>query len=327
MTTLVLDRRDLALELQPGRLRIRAPDESPRDVPLALLERVVIHRRTLLDSAVLGALAEAGVAVLVLSPRRHQRMAILLGRSHNDLATRLAQAERLRDAAWCLHWARRLVRAKLRGQIHFNRTALSLRPDARRELMRSHDSLQRIGERLSGAADLSSLRGLEGAAAAAHFQSLGAVLPPALGFTGRNRRPPRDPANAVLSLAYTLLHFEAVRAGHAAGLDPYIGFYHRPSFARASLASDLIEPLRPWLDQHLWRLFAERVLRPEHFTLDRGACLLGKAGRERFYPCYETLIRPARRALRRSARHLAVALARGLALEISDDDDEETPLP
>lgn len=153
------------------------------------------------------------------------------------------------------------------------------------------------------------------------------MLPPALGFTGRNRRPPRDPANAVLSLAYTLLHFEAVRAGHAAGLDPYIGFYHRPSFARASLASDLIEPLRPWLDQHLWRLFAERVLRPEHFTLDRGACLLGKAGRERFYPCYETLIRPARRALRRSARHLAVALARGLALEISDDDDEETPLP
>ncbi|HCZ48772.1 MAG TPA: CRISPR-associated endonuclease Cas1, partial [Gammaproteobacteria bacterium] len=308
MTTLVLDRRDLMLELQPGRLRIRVPQENPRDVPLALLERVVIHSRTLLDTAVLGALAEAGVAVLVLSPRRHQRVAVLLGRAHNDLATRLAQAERLRDAEWCLYWSRRLVRAKLRGQIHFNRSALAIRPDERRVLQRSHDSLQRIRERLPCAPDLPSLRGLEGAAAAAHFQALGAVLPPALGFKGRNRRPPRDPANAILSLAYTLLHFEAVRAGHAAGLDPYIGFYHRPSFARASLASDLIEPLRPWLDQHLWRLLAERVLRPEHFTLDRGACLLNKAGRERFYPCHETLIRPARRALRRSTRHLAAAL-------------------
>lgn len=326
MSTLHLDRRDLTLELQAGRLRIRTPQEATRDVPLALLERVIIHNRVFLDSAVLGALAEAGVAVLMLSPRRHQRMAILLGRAHNDLTIRLAQAERLRDSAWCLQWTRRLVRAKLRNQIRFNRSALDMRPDARRVLHHSHDTLQRIRQRLPGMTDVDSLRGLEGAAAAAHFQGLSAVLPPALGFKGRNRRPPRDPVNAVLSLAYTLLHFEAVRAAHAAGLDPYIGFFHRPSFARASLASDLIESLRPWLDHHLWRLFAERVLIPEHFTYDRNACLLNKAGRERFYPCHEILIRPARRALRRSARHLAGALARDLQLEISDDDDEQTPL-
>lgn len=326
MTTLYLDRRDVQLELQPGRLRIRPPDEASRDVPLALLERVVIHSRTVLDSAVLGALAEAGVAVLVLSPRRHQRMAIVLGRRHNDLAIRLAQAECLRNGDWCLHWARRQVHAKLRAQIRFNRQALVDRPDARRTLHQTHATLQGICARLPDAGDIASLRGMEGAAAVAHFQALGAVLPPALGFYGRNRRPPRDPVNAVLSLAYTLLHFEAVRAAHAAGLDPYIGFYHRPSFGRASLASDLIEPLRPWLDHHLWRLFAERVLRSDHFALDRNACLLNKAGREHFYPRHELLIRPARRALRRSAHRLASTLARGLQLEISDDDDEETTL-
>lgn len=327
MTTLYLDRRDVQLELQPGRLRIRPPDEAPRDVPLALLERVVIHSRAVLDSAVLGALAEAGVAVLVLSPRRHQRMAIVLGRSHNDLAIRLAQTERLRDGDWCLQWSRRLVRAKLRAQIRFNRQALAGRPDARRTLHHTHATLEGICARLDDARDIASLRGMEGAAAVAHFQALGAVLPPALGFHGRNRRPPRDPANAVLSLAYTLLHFEAVRAAHAAGLDPYIGFYHRPSFARASLASDLIEPLRPWLDYHLWRLFAERILRPEHFAIDRDACLLSKAGRAHFYPHHELLIRPARRALRRRARGLARTLADGLQMEIGDDDDEETALP
>jgi hypothetical protein len=67
-------------------------------------------------------------------------------------------------------------------------------------------------------------------------------------FGGRNRRPPRDPANAVLSLGYTLLHFEAVRACYGAGLDPMIGFFHNLDFGRESLACDLVEPLRPRLD-------------------------------------------------------------------------------
>ena len=73
-------------------------------------------------------------------------------------------------------------------------------------------------------------------------------------------------------------------------------------------------------------MFAERILRPEHFAVDRNACLLNKAGRERFYPRHELLIRPARRVLRRRARVLARTLADGLQLEISDDDDEETAL-
>ena len=96
---------------------------------------------------------------------------------------------------------------------------------------------------------------------------------------GRNRRPPRDPVNACLSLAYTLLHFEAVRMAHAAGLDPLLGFYHRPAFGRESLACDLIEPLRPAVDEWIWQQFSPGPLRPEHFSPDKGACLLGKTGR------------------------------------------------
>ena len=92
------------------------------------------------------------------------------------------------------------------------------------------------------------LRGIEGAAAAAYFQGFTRLFPPSLEFTGRNRRPPRDPVNAVLSLSYTPLHFEAVQAVCAAGLDPLIGFYHELVFGRESLASDLIEPLWPKVD-------------------------------------------------------------------------------
>lgn len=135
------------------------------------------------------------------------------------------------------------------------------------------------------------------------------MLPESLGFTGRNRRPPRDPANAVLSLGYTLLHFEAVRACHAAGLDPMIGFFHELEFGRESLAADLIEPLRPRVDAWAWELFRHQVLRTEDFRREGDACLLGKGGRQRFYAEFESLARPLRRLLRRFTVRLASRLA------------------
>jgi CRISPR-associated protein Cas1 len=160
---------------------------------------------------------------------------------------------------------------------------------------------------------LDSLRVIDGAGAAAYFGAYCGLFPPELEFRGRNRRPPRDPVNAVLSLGYTLLHAEAVRACYASGLDPIIGYYHQLDFGRESLASDLIEPLRPLVDDWVWQAFRERRLRADHFTRDADACLLGKAGRQIFYGTWECFVRPQRRLLRRAclrlAKHLASAAA------------------
>jgi CRISPR-associated protein Cas1 len=161
------------------------------------------------------------------------------------------------------------------------------------------------GAMLEGSAGLNTVRGLEGAAAAAYFAALATVFPPALNFTGRNRRPPRDPVNACLSLGYTLLHFEAVRACHGAGLDPLLGFFHDPAYGRESLACDLIEPLRPRLDAWVWGLFRNRLLRAEQFVTDKGACLLNKSGRQVFYASYEVFVPKLRRYLRQQAYRLA----------------------
>ncbi len=172
--------------------------------------------------------------------------------------------------------------------------------------------------------DVAALRGIEGAAARAHFSGLAAVLPPSLGFTGRNRRPPRDPANACLSLAYTLLHAEATGVAHAAGLDPLLGFYHRPAFGRESLASDLIEPLRAEVDLWVWTLFRDRDLREDHFTFDKGACLLGKAGRQGFYAAWSAQVKPLRRWLRLRCAALARTLRdEGMGLIDTDPEEEE----
>jgi CRISPR-associated protein Cas1 len=326
VSALYIDRKDLNLSLEGGRLRLKLDGVPVRDVPLALLERVVIHARTTLDTGVLGALAESGVALLVLSPRQARRVAIVLGRPHNDLRVRLAQFRRVTDRDWCGAWSARLVASKLRGQRRLLLAALERRPDQRRPLLNGAERLERLIQAVQEIRDPDTLRGLEGAGAAAYFEALPAVFPPSLGFAGRNRRPPRDPVNACLSLTYTLLHFEAVRAAYGAGMDPYLGFYHRPTFGRESMASDLLEPLRPHADRWVWTLFRERELREHHFVKDKGACLLDKEGRGRFYPAYERFSGPCRRALRRTSLRLAKGLRAAAPMEVLDESDEEGPL-
>lgn len=310
MGTLYLDRRHAALELEAGRLRVRHPETGIRDVPIALLERVVITAGVSLDSNVLASLGGAGVAVLILNPRNLDRVAFVLGRPHNDLALRLSQYRHLDDPAWQARWAHHLVTAKLRGQRQLLQDAMALRPDLRRALIQGGARLDAALARCSAESAPESLRGQEGAAAAGYFQALGALFPASLGFAGRQRRPPPDPVNALLSLSYTLLHFDAVRAAYAAGLDPYLGFYHLPAFGRESLASDLVEPLRPLADRFVWRLFADQVIRPDHFSRIRGACVLGKAGRAHFYARFEEFAAMPRGRLRRQCRALARVLRR-----------------
>ncbi len=280
-----------------------------RSVPLALLDRIVIRAETALNTGALGAIAETGIAVAVLSGRHGRRIATVLGRPHNDARIRLAQYARSQESSFRLEWAQRFVEKKIAGQAAFLDRALVVRPDLRKPLTDALATLRplrdRCSDQMSGPAEL---LGLEGAAQAAYLRGYTTLFAESLAFTGRNRRPPRDPVNACLSLGYTILHVEAVRAAHAAGLDPFIGFFHETAFGRESLACDLIEPLRPRWDAWVWEVFRSRALRAEHFRADKGACLLDKAGRAHFYEHCEEFMRPASRVLRRYCRVLVHAL-------------------
>ncbi|MDW8469608.1 MAG: CRISPR-associated endonuclease Cas1 [Burkholderiales bacterium] len=310
MATLLVDRSGIELRADGAALAVYEEGERRGTVPMKLLERVVLQGTIRLDTGVLTRLAEAGVPTLVLGGRTSRRVALLVGPGYRDASVRLAQFQCALDAAWCDAWSRRLVLGKLRAQLRLLRRALEERPDARKPLFDAIASLEEMyrtlksNERLAAA----SVRGIEGASAAAYFRGFGALFPEGLGFRGRNRRPPKDPVNAALSLAYTLLHFDAVRATLAAGLDPMIGFYHRPAHGRESLACDFIEPLRPHADAWVRALFRQRTLRAESFAMDKGACLLGKAGRAAFYEGWERFAPLLRRALRRQCAALARAL-------------------
>lgn len=329
MALLLLDRSQLEIRSEASALALYEAGQRRGTVPIAMVDRCVLQGgQTRLDTGVLMKLAEAGATTVLMSPRQTRRVAIVLGPLHNDAAVRLAQARSVMEDAFCRSWALDLVRAKLLRQQRTLQRMQAERPDARKPLF---DALQTLAPILAelGAADtpdaptLESLRGREGAAARVYFAGLASVMPPALGFAARNRRPPKDPVNVCLSLGYTLLHMQAVHSCTVAGLDPLLGFYHRPAIGRESLASDLIEPLRPALDEWVWQLLRERSLREEHFTLDKGACVLGKAGREAYYAGWEKQSVSWRRWLRARTRRLAAhLLADGLPWLAQDEDDE-----
>ncbi|PJB45977.1 MAG: CRISPR-associated endonuclease Cas1 [Comamonadaceae bacterium CG_4_9_14_3_um_filter_60_33] len=332
MALLLLDRAQLEIKSEGETLALYEAGTRRGTVPIKLLDRCVIHgAQTRLDTGVLMKLAEAGVTTTLMSPRSPRRVALVLGSQHNDAAVRLAQAQRVMDDRACRQWALALVRSKISRQRRTLLTLQTARPDARKPLFDALQTLDPIRTQLrvspqntAALPALTTLLGLEGAAARAYFGGLADVFAPALNFTGRNRRPPRDPVNVCLSLSYTMAHMQAVQHCVQAGLDPMLGFYHRPSFGRESLASDLIEPLRPAIDLWVWELLRSRTLREDHFSLDKGACLLGKTGRAIYYAAWEKSSITWRRYLRLQCQNLARSLRdQGLVWLAHPDEDDE----
>jgi CRISPR-associated protein Cas1 len=123
-----------------------------------------------------------------------------------------------------------------------------------------------LSEQTARAQDLDTLRGVEGMAAALYFGQFSKLLKNRdLAFSGRNRRPPRDPVNACLSFAYALLGTIAETEVLRSGLDPLVGFFHQPLEGRPSLMLDLLEEFRPMMDTLVLRLINRRQLGPLDF--------------------------------------------------------------
>ena len=308
MTSLYVDRRGVTLKADGEALVFYENGERVGTVPLMPLSRVFLRGDVTLSSSLLGKLGERGIGVVVLSGRKAEPT-LLLGRPHNDAARRVAQYRLSQDAAFCLGFARGIVAAKLRSQATFLTERRDEEPRSRylltHSLRRIENAIAAVGQHMS----VGSLRGLEGAGAAAYFEGFGDLLPERLKFSTRNRRPPKDPVNAALSLGYTLLHAEAVLALYSGGFDPFIGFYHSLDFGRESLACDVVEPLRVEVDRHMLHLFRSEKLRADDFSILDGGCWLGKAGRARFYAEWEPLAERLRKKLSEAGSDLTAALA------------------
>jgi CRISPR-associated protein Cas1 len=275
---LVIDHRETQVRMEGRALRIQRPGVAPEHVPLGLLGLVVVHGSPLVGCEVWRELAERDIPA-VLQPARGRGRAAFIGAAFGaTIELRTTQHRAAADPGYSLDIARRLVAEKIEGQA---RVLDHLAPnDPAAEALRQLQvtSLSKVPQATSNA----MLMGVEGAAAGAWYALLSAWLPEQWRFNGRNRRPPRDPVNALLSLGYTLLAGEMLRATQEQGLDPALGFLHGMVPGRESLVLDLIEPLRPSVD--LFVIGILDLLLPTQFTYSkRDGCRLNKDGRGQFY--------------------------------------------
>ena len=213
------------------------------------------------------------------------------GNGHKNVELRTAQYRASFDESTCLQFARGLVSAKIQNC----RTLL------RRNWKRAESSnpvlvdLKSDGRRAARTESLPELLGVEGTAAARYFRSFGAMLQePAsdaefgFDFETRNRRPPKDPVNALLSFAYSLLVRAWTVTLASVGFDAYRGLYHQPRYGRPALALDLMEPFRPLLaDSVVVQAINNGEVRPTDFKTVAGSVNLGADGRRRFISTFE----------------------------------------
>ena len=287
MTSLYVDRRGVELKVDGEALVFTENGERIGTVPLKPLSRVFLRGDVGLTASLLGKLGEHHIGVVILSGRQGTPT-LMLGCPHNDAARRIAQYRLSLDADFCLRFSRAIVEAKLRGQLAFIVERRDVDFQHRYPLVTCEHQLIGLIARIDAQPSIATLRGLEGSGAAVYFEALSEIIPESLHFHNRNRRPPKDPVNALLSLTYTLLHAEAVLALYGSGLDPFIGFYHALDFGRESLACDVMEALRPQADAFVLGLLRSQEICADDFSTTDAGCRLGKAGRSRYYSAWET---------------------------------------
>jgi CRISPR-associated protein Cas1 len=226
---------------------------------------------------------EDGVDVGYFSPAG-RFLGLLRGLPASGVDARLGQYRMFGEWGIRLKIAREVVRAK----IHNQRVMLMRNGDAPDQTLRRLADLRELTEK---AGDLDTLRGVEGTAAALYFEHFATMLSARAGidfsFTERNRRPPRDPLNALLSMGYSILSKELTGVCHAVGLDPFLGFYHQPRYGRPALALDLMEEFRPLIaDSVAISLLNRGELTINHFSRSASGCFLREEGRKIFWEAW-----------------------------------------
>lgn len=310
MSVLYLTEQYSSLSLDDEVLVMKIPENKEmgreaqkKRVPLGKISQVVVFGNITITTPALCALLKQHCDISYLTSygtfigsvsgeeHKHGHLRLLQGRAHDDPTFRLMVA-------------RVCVRAKLHNQrtllLRTNRTRNQ--PFIAEQAERIKDSIAQVDalpeedcaapnpSRPQAGTILGKLMGLEGAGAAAYFPAYGALFNGEWEdiFTGRHKRPPTDPINALLSYGYVLLNSQAISAAHIVGFDPYIGFLHSTEYGKPALALDIIEMFRaPIVDSVVLNLLNNRMLQIKDFEETLGSWRMKDPARLLFLQKFE----------------------------------------
>ena len=292
------DRRTLHVITQGARVgrkgdrfEVSAPEEPAHLHPVHEVGQVVLHGFAQITTQALRLCAEQEVGVHWVTGGGRYMGAWVAGMG--SVQRRIRQYRALTDPELCLKLARRLAEARVRGQLSFLLRASREAGRNVREVREAIVGMRKLLSPMSRAASIDSLRGFEGGAGAHYFCALPHLVVPEAGEAmrpaGRNRRPPRDRCNALLSYGYALLLKDVTNAILAVGLDPSLGFYHQPRSQAHPLALDLMELFRvPLVDLPVMASINRRQWdEREDFQIGGQQVWLSDAGRKKFIGIYE----------------------------------------
>ncbi len=311
-------------------LQVKEKDTVKQEIRMGEISQLNLMGNIQISTQAVQSLCESEVPICYFS-QGGWFYGITTGMNTKNVFLRRAQF-RLADEEWfCLNFARKLVAGKIRNQ----RTMLlrnHVEPEAR-----ALAEMKAMVENAEAATSLDGLLGIEGNGARLYFGGFSGMIKveaeeetPAvfrMDFEGRNRRPPKDAVNALLSLAYSILAKDFTITCYAVGFDPLIGFYHQPRFGRPALALDLMEPFRPLIaDSAVINAINTRMVTPSDFVSAGGSVALKPSGRKAFYRSYEarmdTLVTHPLFDYRVSYRRLLEIQARLLARWIEGEVDD-----
>lgn len=293
LNTLFVTSEGSYLALENDNVVVLNGDEKKGMFPLSILEGIVCFSYKGASPALMGACAEKGVQLCFMSPRG-RFLARICGEDRGNVLLRKQQYRLSDDPSRSCLIARNMILGKVFNARWVLERAVRdhvMRVDAE-ALKSTSQMLARQISAIETAVDLDSLRGLEGEASARYFAVFDQLIlnqKEAFVFDARNRRPPRNAVNALLSFGYTLLSNDCGAALESVGLDSYVGFMHRDKPGRPSLALDLMEELRaPLADRLALTLINNRVIQPRHFQRHAdGAVFLNDEGRKLFLNAWQ----------------------------------------
>jgi CRISPR-associated protein Cas1 len=285
-----------------------------QSVPAQTVEQVVLMGNPQVTGEALTYALELGMPVHYLSSYGKYLGSALPGYSRNG-QLRLAQYAVYHDTQRRLDLVKAIVAAKIQNQY----TILY-----RQKV--GENSLKKYKKLVHEQQTIDQVRGIEGVAAREYFSYWDSSLKEPWSFSGRNRRPPTDPVNSLLSFAYGLLRVQVTAGVHIVGLDPYIGYLHEVHHGQPSMVLDLMEELRALVaDSLVFSVLNNRVIQPDDFTETLGAYRLSDDGRKKFLQAFERKMNndfnhpvfdypcTYRRAVELQARLLSRFLQEGLA--------------
>nr|WP_297457568.1 type I-C CRISPR-associated endonuclease Cas1c [uncultured Halomonas sp.] len=296
LNTLYITTDGVWLKKEGANVVMQVQGKEHARLPAHMLESLVCFGRVLISPPLMGYCAEQGITITYLSPNG-KFLARIEGPVSGNVLLRRTQYRRSDEEKGCAE----IVRGVLIGKVHNQRAVLSrgLRdygsklPETERALLdKARTRLSRIARDLLHGPTTDGLRGLEGEAAQVYFSVFDYLVRHEhidFRFSGRNRRPPRDRVNALLSFLYTLLTHDCRSALESVGLDPAVGFLHRDRPGRPSLALDLAEEFRPLLGDRLaLSLVNRRQVRENDFSVaESGAVLLKDDARKTVLTAYQ----------------------------------------